>query len=173
MLQKETACFSGHRPQNLYPLVKAGYDSLDNFRENVRGEILKAIDMGYKSFICGMAHGFDLICGCLVAEIKAEAKFRDIQLVAAMPFPEHGFSSPWSVPHQLVLSNADKVEIVGPAFSKNAYLERNRFMVDRSSLLICYFDGLPGGTKHTVKYALEKQLKIINLVSDKKDETLE
>jgi len=167
MLQKETACFSGHRPQKLYSLVKAGYDSLDDLRESVRAEILKIIDMGYKTFICGMAHGFDLICGCLVVEIKAEARFRDIQLVAAMPFPEHGFSSPWSVPHQLVLGNADKVEIVCPAFSKQAYLERNQFMVDRSSLLLCYFDGLPGGTGHTVKYATEKHLRIINLASDK------
>ncbi|MDL2226999.1 DUF1273 domain-containing protein [Deltaproteobacteria bacterium OttesenSCG-928-M10] len=162
---EKTACFSGHRPQKLYSLVETSGGSIDNLRENVRGEILKAIGQGYQSFICGMAHGFDLICGCLVVEIKKEERFRDIQLVAAMPFPEHGFTSPWCVPHQLVLSNADRVETVCPSFNKKAYLERNRFMVDRSSLLICYFDGLPGGTEHTVRYAVEKHLNIVNLAS--------
>lgn len=165
MSTQTTACFSGHRPQKLYNLIKAGGISIDDLREEIRHEILKSISEGYKSFICGMAHGFDLICGCLVVEIKHEEKFRDIQLVAAMPFPEHGFASPWRVPHQLVLSNADRVEAVCPSFSKKAYLERNRFMVDRSSLLICYFDGLPGGTEHTVRYAAEKNLNIINLAS--------
>ena len=163
-----TACFSGHRPQKLYNLIKRGGISIDDLREKIRHEILKSISEGYKSFICGMAHGFDLICGCLVVEIKTEPRFRDIRLMAALPFPEHGFSSPWSVPHQLVLSNADRVEIVCPSFSKGAYLDRNQFMVDRSSLLICYFDGLPGGTEHTFKYAVEKHLNIINLASTKK-----
>ena len=166
MSTQTSVCFSGHRPQKLYALIKEGGISPDDLRVKIRCEIMKAISGGYKSFICGMAHGFDLICGCLVAEIKAEVNFRGIHLVAAMPFPEHGFASPWRVPHQLVLSNADRVDIVCPAFSKKAYLERNQFMVDRSSLLICYFDGLPGGTEHTVRYAVEKNLNIVNLASD-------
>jgi uncharacterized phage-like protein YoqJ len=173
MEPKITACFSGHRPQKLDSFAKNDYDSLDDFRESVRVEILKAIDMGYKSFICGMAMGFDLICGSLVVEIKAQDKFRDIQLVAAMPFPKHGTSSHWSEDHKLVLSKADKVEIVCPTFSRQAYLARDRYMVDCSSLLICYFLGLPGGTAYTVKYAAEKGLRIINLASNKKPETVE
>ena len=40
---------------------------------------------------------------------------------------------------------------------------RNRFMVDSSSLLICYFDGQAGGTAQTVHYAQDSGLHIVNL----------
>ncbi len=39
-------------------------------------------------------------------------------------------------------------------------LERNRYMVNRSSLLIALFDGLPGGTKKTIEYANQQGLEI-------------
>ena len=40
-------------------------------------------------------------------------------------------------------------------------LERNRFMVNNSSLMIALFDGLPGGTESTIEYAQSQGLEII------------
>ena len=41
--------------------------------------------------------------------------------------------------------------------------QRNRYMVDRSSLLIAAYDGTAGGTRYTVEYARSRGLQIINL----------
>ena len=41
--------------------------------------------------------------------------------------------------------------------------ERNRYMVDRSSLLLAVYDDRAGGTFSTVKYAEKKNLTIVVL----------
>lgn len=48
-------------------------------------------------------------------------------------------------------------------YCKQAFHIRNRYMVDHSSRLICYYDGQLGGTDYTVNYARKKGLDIINL----------
>ena len=40
-------------------------------------------------------------------------------------------------------------------------LERNNYMVDNSSKIIALFNGLPGGTKKTIKYAKQQGLDIV------------
>ena len=62
-----------------------------------------------------------------------------------------------------VLERCDAVETVSESYSRGCYQLRNRYMVDRSGRLICYFDGQPGGTAGTVRYAMKKTLEIVNL----------
>ena len=40
-------------------------------------------------------------------------------------------------------------------------MKRNRYMVDRSSLLLACFDGRPGGTMSTIVYAERQGLKTV------------
>ena len=40
---------------------------------------------------------------------------------------------------------------------------RNRYMVDHSDLLIAVHDGLPGGTRYTIEYALRRGVNIIDV----------
>ena len=42
-------------------------------------------------------------------------------------------------------------------------MERNRFMVDNSSILLAYLREDRGGTYNTVKYAEKKQKQIIRI----------
>lgn len=42
-------------------------------------------------------------------------------------------------------------------------LERNRFMINNSSLVIALFDGKNGGTKKTIDYAKEQNINVIVL----------
>ena len=41
--------------------------------------------------------------------------------------------------------------------------ERNRYMVDHASLLIAVHDGLPGGTRRTIEYALRRGIGIVDI----------
>ena len=166
MRKETTVCFSGHRPEK-YPFLAdmAGeaYLTLENRLEEA---IFKSIDDGYKTFICGMAMGFDLIAGSLLVSLKESwSGLEDIHLAAILPFQGHGFSGhPWCLLHQMVLRQASRI-ITMPSHcpSKKAYHDRNRFMVDHSSRLICFYSGQKSGTDYTVHYAQRHGLEIINL----------
>ena len=45
-------------------------------------------------------------------------------------------------------------------YDRGCMLRRNRYMVDRSSLLIAAFDGSKGGTLYTITYAMKKGIEV-------------
>ena len=49
------------------------------------------------------------------------------------------------------------------AHPKSAFQMRNRELVDRADLVICYIENKEGGAWQTIKYAKEKEKNIINL----------
>ena len=54
------------------------------------------------------------------------------------------------------------IKIAGQ-YRPGIYYERNRMLIERSSGLLCYWDGESGGTKYTIAKAKEKGLHIHNL----------
>ena len=42
-------------------------------------------------------------------------------------------------------------------------MNRNRYMVDHAELIIACYDGQSGGTLNTLRYALEKGVRILHL----------
>lgn len=50
-------------------------------------------------------------------------------------------------------------DYIGP----ECMLERNRFMINNSSLVIALFNGTNGGTKKTLDYAKEREVKTVVL----------
>jgi len=112
-----------------------------------------------------MAKGFDLVAGSLVVALKESwAELSGLNLIAVLPFERHDFSNePWRTLHQIVLGAASEVVTLASKYHPQAYHDRNRYMVDHSTQLICYYDGKKGGTHFTVKYAEERGLTIINV----------
>lgn len=63
----------------------------------------------------------------------------------------------------------DRVEVCDEAarsHPKSAIQIRNRNMVDRSDLVICYIDHQSGGAFQTMQYALKRGKKVINLAEE-------
>jgi len=162
---RQTVCFSGYRPEKFAFILHQGNEDYLALEKRIEEAILQAVDDGHTSFICGMAKGFDLVAGSLVVALKESwAELADLTLLAVLPFERHGFpSEPWHTLHKMVLDRANEVFILAPKYHSQAYHDRNRFMVDNSSRLICYYDGQKGGTDYTVKYAREKGLDIVNV----------
>ena len=69
-MNKDTICFTGPRCQKL----PWGFNENDNrclkIKEITKKEIEKAISLGHKVFISGMAIGFDMICAEIVLNLK-------------------------------------------------------------------------------------------------------
>ena len=64
--------------------------------------------------------------------------------------------------HRL-LEGCDLETLVSAKYTSSCMQRRDRYMVDRSSLLIAAFDGTPGGTQYTMQYAMEKGLAILDI----------
>ena len=65
---------------------------------------------------------------------------------------------------QRLLNQCDLETVVQHHYTKGCMLRRNRYMVDRSSLLIAVYDGTPkGGTMNTLAYALRQGVETIIL----------
>lgn len=166
MATYNTACFSGYRPEKFAFILHQGNEAYLALEKRIEEVILQSVDDGYNSFMCGMAKGFDLVAGGMVVALKESwVELAGLNLIAVVPFEGHSFSSdPWRTLHQMVLSAASKVVTVSAHYHSKAYHIRNRYMVDHSSRLICYYDGKQGGTAYTIRYALQQGLKVINTV---------
>ena len=46
-------------------------------------------------------------------------------------------------------------------FDRNKLMNRNKYMIDNSDVLIAVWDGSPSGTKHAIDYAKEKNKEVI------------
>lgn len=159
---KNTACFTGHRSQKLPWRFNEEDLRCKVMKENLRIEIEKAIKRGYKTFLCGMAIGFDMICAETVIGLKE--KYSDIKIIGALPCKTQDikWSSKDRERYRNLLSQLDDIRCIYDEYiGVECMLERNRFMVNNSSLVIALYNGLSGGTKSTISYARERGLEII------------
>lgn len=165
-----TCCFSGYRAEKMPfsendRLQKKELDSL------LHTAISECISSGYQQFITGMSTGFDLWAASAVLQLK---KTHEISLIAAIPFEQQAkyFCSYWKNMFNEILIASDKVFLLSDSYHTGCYAERNRFMVDASSKLICYYTGRPGGTAQTIRMAKKEGLLIQNLADTQLSLTL-
>lgn len=108
--------------------------------------------------IQGMALGTDqLVAKCAIAH--------NIPVTAAIPFPEQADKWPRASQERYmdILRNCDEVHVVAPKFSREAYLERNRWMVDHADAVLAVFDGdqtAKSGTRNAVNYATKNDVTV-------------
>ncbi|MGD9678703.1 MAG: SLOG family protein [Vulcanibacillus sp.] len=164
--RNKTICFSGHRTEKL-PKRK---DKFNFMIQSLYNEINKAVTEGYGTFMFGACYGFDLICAEQVLKRKQIIRIEDpvINLIAVVPFEDQ--AARWKEQERdkyfEILSKCDDVIILNKQYKSGCYHERNRYMVDNSSKLICYYDGSSGGTRYTVEYSERQKMQIINLCND-------
>lgn len=151
-----SATFTGHRdiPYADYPKIKG----------RLILAVYNAYLQGIRQFYCGMAVGFDMLAAETVLEMKGQLP--DITLSAVIPYRNQSeqFSSSAKQRYETILKRADDVTVLAEEYQVRCFLDRNDYMVERSSLLIAYFDGKPkGGTFYTCNKAASKGVPINNL----------
>ena len=79
----------------------------------------------------------------------------EITLEAAVPCPDQ--SDKWTkkqkTEYMRLIDACDSVTVLSPVYTKECMMQRNRYMVDRSSLLLACFNGQASGTMNTIVYA--------------------
>lgn len=122
---------------------------------------------GYRTFLCGMALGFDMLAAEEVLTLKSALP--DIRLVAVVPY--RGQSERWSPCEQQryerLLAMADDVKVLSERYYDGCMLRRNDYMISHADRIIAYFDGKPkGGTFYTVRNAIRHGLTVTNLFNN-------
>jgi len=76
---------------------------------------------------------------------------------------EARFSHADRVRYRAAMALADDAVVLSPVYHAGCYAVRNNYLVDHASLLVAWYDGSPGGTRHTVFRALRRGLEFVNL----------
>lgn len=150
-----TCCFTGHR--NI-PVQKR-----KAVVQRLKTELSALINNGYQFFKAGGALGFDTIAAQMVLDLKE--KYPHIKLILVLPCNNQ--TSGWTETdkriYDYIKSRADKVVYTSREYCRGCMHKRNRYLVDNSSVCICYLTEDSGGTAYTVNYAKSKDLTIINI----------
>lgn len=123
-------------------------------------------ERGFRTFLSGMAVGFDLAAAEAVAALRM--RHPDVRLVAVVPFrgQERRFRSSDRMRWERVVAQADEVTILSEGYHPGCYAVRNRHLVAHAALVVAWYDGSPGGTQYTVREALRCGRELINLHPD-------
>ena len=155
MEPNKTCCFTGHRriPPDDLPFVAAA----------LRREILRLVsEEGIVTFLSGGAVGFDTLAAETVLDVAREAPGVSLVIVRPCADQAHGWSARDAARHDAILARANEVVTLAPAYRPGCMQARNRYLVDHSSVVLCYLTERSGGTAYTVRYAVSQGLPIIN-----------
>ena len=160
-----TCAFTGHRPERL----PWGADETDArcaaLKTMLRRAVLRAYARGCRTFLCGMARGCDWYFASAVLALTDAGQMPGAQLVAMVPCPSQpdAWPEPDRARYRALLGRCACVEVLEDSYTEGCMLRRNRAMVLRADLLITVFDGTPGGTAATVRFAKRHGVELLPL----------
>ena len=155
--------FTGHRPEHL----PWGRDEDDPrcraLKILLRRTVQQVYDRGFRTFLCGMARGCDTYFCEEVLQLRR--RVQDITLEAAIPClsQSDGWTAAQQERYRDLLELCNYRTVVQEKYDPGCMHRRNRYMVDRSSLLLAVHDGSPGGTRYTIEYALRRRKDVLIL----------
>ncbi len=130
-MREKTCCFTGHRE------LPTGW-SRRNLATKLEKTIADQIKEGIRFFGARGALGFDTLAAQTVLKLKK--KYPDIKLILVLPCLTQ--TRGWPVEdveeYERIKARADKVVYTSRAYTRGCMFQRNRHLVDNSSVCICY-----------------------------------
>ena len=151
---EKTVCFTGHRPQTLKFLWNEESEMCRALKMQIKNTITELIEKENAiHFISGMALGVDMICAEIVLELKKT--YPQITLECAIPCETQ--AARWSEIYREryfnTIISSDKETLLQTQYTADCMMKRNKYMVDKSDIVVAVWNGSKGGTANTVKYA--------------------
>lgn len=156
-LRNRTCCFTGHRelPRNNIPEIEKR--TADEIRRLVT-------NCGVRFFGVGGAIGYDTLAAEVLFRLR-DQEFSNIKVILVYPFD--GFTDRWTreqkEDYRKRYPQYDKVVCACDRPSREAYLIRNRHLVDGSAYCIGYCTRNYGGTAYTFRYARQQGVAVCNV----------
>ena len=152
-IKNTPACaFSGHRNLRKYDFE---YSELHE-------AIYDLLQAGIRRFYCGMAQGFDLEAAECLLSFKGQF---DFELTAVIPCANQSdtFSRENKGRYKKILGACSDEIVLNDRYFQGCMLQRNRYMVDSSEVLLCFLRERSGGTFYTYNYAKKLKRIVIEL----------
>lgn len=161
---------TGHRPNGLPK--EYGYNLNNEAQTKLKEYIEATIEECYKyatpneelTLVTGMALGVDTVFWEVAAKLRKSNK--NIKIEAAVPFvgQEKKWTHESQKQYKQMLSESDKVTTVSEGgFATYKMMARNRYMVNKSDIVIAVICKETGGTAQCVKYAKEHNKVVIEI----------
>ncbi|MBR1443315.1 MAG: hypothetical protein IJ583_07265 [Firmicutes bacterium] len=118
----------------------------------------------YVEFLIGRNGDFDILAASIIRRCIKRYDRANTSLTLILPYPTAEFARN----EEYYLSYYDSVEIFSSSRKthfKAAFSLRNKYMADRSDLIICCIDHSGGGAYNAVKYALSLNKQFYNTAS--------
>ena len=160
MERESTCCFTGHRPDKL-PWRDDEWDPrCVALKERLAAALEDAYNKGMRHFICGMARGADFyFCEAVLA---LRERRPGVTVGGGLPCEEQ--AAHWKERDRnryfRLVAQCDYETMVQHHYDRGCMLRRDRYMVDRSSMIIAVYGGVLGGTMYTLSYAMKKGLEV-------------
>jgi len=161
--KQNTCCFSGYRPEKLPWGENEAHERCRELNRRLFHVTEALYDAGFRHFMCGMARGCDIyFCE---AVLTLRDIYPDVTIEAVIPCSEQAdkWGAAWRERYFELVARCNRETLISMHYTRDCMHRRNRFMVDNSALIITVFDGRPGGTMATRRYAASKNLEIIDL----------
>ena len=157
-----TVSFFGHRQIDRF------FDAEEKVTAIVRSLVT---EKEYVEFLIGRDGEFDQIVSSTVKRAKRIIRDDNSELIWVMAYPKAEYANNADSFDEYY----DRVEVCEEAtrsHPKSAIQIRNRSMVDRSDLVVCYVDHQSGGAFQTMQYAQKCGKEVINLALENEVEFL-
>ena len=154
-------CVTGHRPEGFPFSCRQDCDAYLEYRHVLHREIEILLREGYRDFISGMARGVDIDFASEIIRFRDEEGF--ISLEAALSYPCYPSKRKTNdaAKRDDLISQCNLRTVVSPYYHRGCMQKRNRYMVDKSDIVLAVWNGEKrGGTWDTIEYALSRNKEI-------------
>lgn len=154
---------------DIYTVAFFGHRYIDNpfkVEERLEEQIHKLLaEHEYVDFLVGRNGDFDRYASSSV--LRARKRYRDdnSSLVLVLPYAMAEYLNNEENFHDYY-TDVEISYAASKAHPKSAIQIRNREMVDRADLILCYIEQKEGGAWKTVQYAMKQNKSVINLAED-------
>lgn len=158
-MREKTCCFTGHR--EIPPEEWAGIaDRLEHI-------IISLYQQGIRVYEAGGALGFDTLAARTALRLRENYPGMKLILVLPCLTQTRGWKPEDVAEYESIKAQADHVVYTAQQYTRGCMHKRNRYLVDNSSVCVCYLTKERGGTAYTVNYAEKHKLKIINIAANR------
>ncbi len=124
----------------------------------------------FTEFLIGRDGEFDILAASVIKRSAEKYDYGNCSMTLVLPY----MKAEYRKNQKHFLEYYDEVEICSEsssAYFKAAIQIRNKHMIDRSNLVICYAERKSGGAYGALKYALDSKKPVINLAEPDLTET--
>ena len=157
-----SCAFTGHRPNKLPWRYDEDAPRCVALKRTLAEQIAALANNGYTHFLSGMALGVDCWCSQIILDLREKNSALKLHCLLPCEGQEKKWPASSQERYHAILERADSIVYVNREYNDKCMLERDRALVQSSSLLLAVYDGgFRSGTGATVRYAQKIGREII------------